>query len=142
MHSVTQERNTLKKAASDFRDLIMNTEKNSLPLTLQDFPNGACGDTTLLLGHHLAELGHGKFRYYLGWRNGKSHAWLQAGTVIVDITADQFEDFDDPVFVSDRSSWHEGFAGSDQHAAHLAVFGEATEAILRSAYGAILASDK
>lgn len=132
----------LRQAASDFRNLINRTPKNSLPITLQGFPNGACGDTTLLLGHHLPELGHGKFRYYLGWRNGKSHAWLQAGTVIVDITADQFEDFDHPVFVSDRSSWHEEFAGTDQHAANLTVFGEATEAMLRSAYGAILASDK
>lgn len=132
----------LNDAATQFRDLIMSTQKNSLPITLQDFPNGACGDTALLLGHHLAELGHGEFRYYLGWRNGRSHAWLQSGSVIVDITADQFEDFDDPVFVSDRSSWHEEFAGTDQHAANLAVFGGATEAMLRSAYGAILASVK
>ncbi len=134
--------NDLNHAATQLRDLIMKTKKNSLPITLQDFPNGACGDAALLLGHHLAELGHGEFRYYLGWRYGRSHAWLQSRSVIVDITADQFEDFDDPVFVSDWSSWHEEFAGTDQHAANLAVFGEATEAMLRSAYGAILASDK
>ncbi|WP_162939586.1 hypothetical protein [Neorhizobium sp. NCHU2750] len=132
----------LNDTATQFRDLIMRTQKSSLPITLQDFPKGACGDTTLLLGHHLAELGHGDFRYYLGWRDGRSHAWLQSGSVIVDITADQFEDFDDPVFVSDRSSWHEEFAGTDQHAANLAVFGEATEAMLRSAYEAILDSGK
>lgn len=132
----------LNDAATQFRALIMNTEKNILPITLRDFPNGACGDTTLLLGHHLAELGHGKFRYYLGWRNGRSHAWLQAGTMIVDITADQFEGFDDAVFVSDRSPWHEEFFGTDQHVADLTVFGETTEAMLRQAYEDILTSAK
>lgn len=130
----------LKPAASTFRHLIVSTPKISLPIALQDFPNGACGDTALLLGHYLAELGHGEFRYYLGWRDNTSHAWLQSGSVIVDITADQFEDFADPVFVSDGSPWHESFAGTDQYAANLTVFGEATEAMLRGAYRAIMAS--
>ncbi len=118
----------------------MKTQKNKLPITLQDFPHGACGDATLFLGHYLTAQGHGEFRYYLGWRGGRSHAWLQAASVIIDITGDQFEDFEDPVFVSDQSAWHEGFVGTDQHAANLTVFGEPTGAMLRSAYGAILAS--
>ncbi len=130
----------LEEAASDFRELIIRTPKNSLPTALQDFPHGACGDVTLLLGHYLTERGHGEFRYYLGWRDGRSHAWLQAGALIIDITADQFDDFDDPVFVSDHSPWHEGFAGTDQHAANLNVFGEPTTSTLQSIYGAILAS--
>lgn len=132
--------NDLNDAAKLFRDLIMRTQRNSLPITLQDFPNGACGDTALLLGHYLSELGYGEFRYYLGWRGGRSHAWLQSGLVIVDITADQFEDFGNPVFVSDRSPWHEDFVGTDQHVANLTVFGDATEAVLRGAYSAILSS--
>lgn len=78
----------------------MRTPKTTLPITLQDFPHGSCGDATLLLGHYLTAQGHGEFRYYFGWRCGKSHAWLQAGSVIVDITGDQFD-------VSDRSSWHQ-----------------------------------
>mgnify|MGYP005984957437 CR=1 FL=1 len=127
----------LKQAASRFRELTMQTQRNMLPITLQDFPHGACGDTALLLGHFLTERGYGEFRYYLGWREGRSHAWLQSGSVIVDITGDQF---DDPVFVSDRSPWHEGFAGTDEHAANLTVFGGGTEAMLRRAYRAILAS--
>lgn len=134
--------NELNDAAKRFRNLIMMTQKNQLPVSLQDFPNGACGDSSLLLGHYLTEMGHGEFRYYLGWRAGRSHAWLQSGSTIVDITADQFEDFDDPVFVSAQSSWHEEFVGTDQHAANLAVFGEPTGAILLSAYGAIMASGK
>lgn len=132
----------LKLAASEFRALITRTQKSSLPITLQDFPHGACGDATLLLGHFLTERGHGDFRYYLGQRGDRSHAWLQAGSVIIDITGDQFDDFDDPVFVSDKSSWHEGFAGTDRHAANLTVFGDTTSSMLRSVYGAILASAK
>ena len=132
--------NELNDAAAQFRNLITRTPRSHLPITLQNFPNGACGDTALLLGHYLAELGHGEFRYYLGWRDSRSHAWLQSGSVIVDITADQFDDFDDPVFVSDGSPWHESFAGTDQHAANLTVFGDAIEVMLRGAYRAIMAS--
>ncbi|WP_311272279.1 MULTISPECIES: hypothetical protein [unclassified Rhizobium] len=127
-------------AAEQFRDLIITTPKNSLPVTLHNFPNGSCGDASLLLGHHLTELGLGEFRYYLGWRDGSSHAWLRSGSVIIDVTASQFDDFGDPVFVSDQSSWHESFAGSDKHAANLTVFGEPTTSMLRHAYAAILDS--
>jgi len=132
--------NEIRQAASRFRELIIITQRDSLPISLQNFPHGACGDTTLLLGHYLTELGFDEFRYYLGSRDGRSHAWLQSGNIIVDISADQFEDFDDPVFVSNKSGWHESFNGTDQHTADLTVFGEPTAAILKNAYDAILAS--
>jgi hypothetical protein len=36
-----------------------------------------------------------------------SHAWLQNGGWIVDITADQFPDVDEPVIVTNSSEWHQ-----------------------------------
>jgi hypothetical protein len=128
----------VKKAALSFRALVEAAPKGGLPISLQNFPNGACGDTTLLLGRYLAELGHGEFRYYLGRRDGRSHAWLQRGPLIVDITADQFDDFEAPVFVADDSPWHGGFAGEDQHAADPTVFGEPTTSSLAAAYTLIV----
>ena len=132
----------VRDRASEFRALILRTPKCDLPITLQNFPYGACGDATLLLGRYLEETGHGEFRYYLGRRGECSHAWLQLGTLIVDITADQFADFDEAVFVSAGSPWHSGFAGEDQHAADPAVFGEPTTFLLASAYNAILKSQE
>ncbi|MCV6609165.1 MAG: hypothetical protein OIF55_00170 [Amphritea sp.] len=37
----------------------------------------------------------------------KSHAWLQLGNVVVDITADQFPDVSAPVIALAPSQWHQ-----------------------------------
>lgn len=57
---------------------------------LADFPEGACGDASLLLGQLLSDEGLGQWWYCTGHLNGNSHAWLERGGVIVDLTADQF----------------------------------------------------
>lgn len=38
-----------------------------------------------------------------------SHAWLQNGNLVIDLTADQFEDAPDAIIVSDSSEWHQTF---------------------------------
>jgi hypothetical protein len=38
-----------------------------------------------------------------------SHAWLECDGLIADITADQFEDVDEPVIVTRDRSWHAQF---------------------------------
>lgn len=47
----------------------------------------------------------------------QSHAWAEVDGYIVDITADQFSDFDSPIFVGKTSSWHETFCGMTRHSA-------------------------
>lgn len=42
----------LTKAAAAFRAAIEKTPAAKLPVTLQEFPHGACGDITLILGHY------------------------------------------------------------------------------------------
>lgn len=111
-------------------------------LTLQEFPHGACGDATLLLGYYLKTLGLGTFDYVLGMGEGEdgdqySHAWLRQGDIIVDITADQFP-AKAPVIVTDASPWHDSFSAEVLHEADFHVYDGHTVATLSAAYGTIM----
>jgi hypothetical protein len=75
------------------------------------FPGGACSDASLVLGAILDDAGHSGFECAWGeivGPNGTrpSHGWLQRGDLIVDITADQFDEVTDAVIVSTDSVWH------------------------------------
>jgi hypothetical protein len=48
-----------------------------------------------------------------GQRGDHSHAWLRADGVIVDITADQFDDMPESIIVAPRSPWHGTFEQRD-----------------------------
>jgi hypothetical protein len=80
---------------------------------MADFPSGACGDAALLLAKHLRLAGIWPLIYVCGvmatGRGNQSHAWLQYGDLIIDITADQFEGISDPVIVATDRAWHEQF---------------------------------
>lgn len=103
-------------------------------LTLREFPHGACGDASLLLAKFLENNGQIGFDYVLGQRQERSHAWLRRSRLIVDITADQFADFSEPVFVARSSSWHRGFRGEVLHPADFEIYDEYTRASLRIAF--------
>src|SRR5271163_4521740 len=100
----------LKSAATKFRLAIERCDRRRLSDTFQDFPKGSCGDAALLLRAFLQDQGLGTFQYALGWRDGNdgrhSHAWLAAGGLVVDITADQFQEIDEKVIVTENSGWH------------------------------------
>src|SRR5215467_5971474 len=104
---------TLRELASAFRSAIERTDRKELPITFEHFPLGSCGDTTDLLAEFLKDCGCGAFRRVCGMR-GHSHAWLVADGVIVDITADQFDDMSERVIVAARSQWHETFEQEDE----------------------------
>jgi len=129
----------IEAQTSDFRDRLENY-KNEHGLSLQSFPDGACGDASILLAHHLTEHGFGPFRYICGRRGDATHVWLRDGHFIIDITADQFDDFDQPVFVSSASSWHDALNGKDMHEATITVWGEEWAARFRAAYAALMHS--
>ena len=131
----------LLKLASVFRKAIEACKKTSLPETFLNFPKGACGDATLLLGRFLIEHNYEPFMYMLGERGTSSHAWLQRGELIIDITADQFDDCNCAIVVSEQSEWHLQFEGKQQHTADYCIFDDVnTMARLGSAYSAIIAS--
>lgn len=89
---------------------------STLPDCMKNFPQGCCGDTSLLLGAYLVDCGHEGFEYVCGERGSRaddtwtSHAWLVRDGLIVDITADQFSDAPRGVVVNAESVWHEQFA--------------------------------
>ena len=101
--------NLILEECKQFR-LSIEECKNKIGLDwFKDFPNGCCGDTALLLGKYLHEKGFGIPYYVSGWMGKKSHAWLELDGLIIDITADQFENISETVIVVRESDFHEEF---------------------------------
>lgn len=102
------------KAAKSFRDAIEKTEFNSINELFVRFPAGCCGDTSLLLGAYLYEIGLGNFEYVCGISGKQSHAWLERNGLIVDITSDQFLD-GTKVYVGGHNSFYNRFKENFRH---------------------------
>jgi hypothetical protein len=114
-----------------FREEV-SCRRDLLP-SLESFPRGACGDTSLLLAEHLKRNGESGFCYVSGDRAGKSHAWLQRGALIVDVTADQFPDAPNAIIVSTDPAWHQTFAIQEIWIADLTRWDKGTQARLGNA---------
>ena len=75
----------MRKVAQRFRRAIEMSDKNALPFSCRQFPNGSCGEAVVFLGTYLSENGYGEFLYVVGDRtqalreNLQSHAWLKKG---------------------------------------------------------------
>jgi len=129
----------LKTLAHRFRKAISSSKKG-LYVTLQDFPNGACGDASYLLAKYFQENDCGQFEYVLGERVGylHSHAWLERSGLIVDITADQFDGQEIEVLVTSDHSWHLQFEENERHIADFERYDKNTVANLRESYHKVL----
>jgi hypothetical protein len=99
-----------------FRNAIENCDKSLLPISFASFPKGSSFDASFILSQFLKEEGWGNFDYVSGHRKGISHSWLCNDEIIVDITADQFEDNNRKVIVMKNSEWHITFSGQIQRA--------------------------
>jgi len=73
------------------------------------FPAGGCGNASEMLGVWLKECGIDGAECVAGDRGDMSHAWLEVGDLVVDITSDQFEDGLGSVYVGRRGLFHESF---------------------------------
>ncbi|MCM2357045.1 MAG: hypothetical protein NDI77_02770 [Geobacteraceae bacterium] len=136
---IDTDKENMAKLVACFRSAIIKSYPATLPLiTLQNFPFGACGDAALLLAKYLQENEYGDFDYVLGEREGCSHAWLQQESLIIDITADQFEDQKATVIVTEDHSWHSLFNGEIQNIADFEIYDPYTVSELRRAYNAIM----
>jgi hypothetical protein len=129
----------IKHLAGQFRDAIEACDQARLPSTFQDFPTGACGDATLLLGKYLEQNGFGNFDYVFGAQAGKTHAWLQKADLFVDITADQFADNDHRVIVEYASAWHGLFQEELSYVADFENYGDVMRDGYRATYALIAA---
>lgn len=111
--------NKIRQLARAFRAGIENCDPDKMIPTMRHFPGGSCGDASLLLARYLRENGAGEFQYVRGARgegdDWTSHAWLEQAGVIVDITADQFEEINEPVFVTTDVSFHGTFEWDLSH---------------------------
>ena len=98
-----------------FRTAIEACESEELPVSLQDFPRGSCSDASLLLARYLQSQGVWPLIYVSGQTNAderhqiQTHAWLEIDDIIIDITADQFDDVTQSVIVTRDRSWYQRF---------------------------------
>lgn len=106
----------IRQRAQAFRRALERVAPQSAASALQQFPHGSCGDVSELLGTYLRERNFGDFDYVWAqkYRTGDgggymSHAWLQQGDLIIDITADQFPEMSEPVIVGVETAWHRSF---------------------------------
>lgn len=137
----------IERIATAFRTAVLQLNKSTWPVCLQQFPTGACGDASLLLGTLLEERGQGQFEYICGIRSesisghpAPSHAWLELGGLIVDVTADQFDEVSDSVIVSVNSGWHRSWIVESKAPANFRHYDPHTVASLQSVYDQIVRS--
>ncbi|MFK4750955.1 hypothetical protein [Oceanobacter antarcticus] len=112
------DQHTLYLLARQFRRAIEAVPREEfIGSVFRDFPAGCCGDTSNVLATYLFEK-TGVIADYCAGRDGGtdqeiySHAWLQINNLIIDITADQFQDRGyplDPVYVGPATDWHKTF---------------------------------
>jgi hypothetical protein len=132
----------LRALALKFRAGIEQCDRRSLPVTFEDFPRGACGDASLLLGKYLHAEGFGIFQYVCGIRRRShqkhEHAWLRQGEVIIDITANQFPEIDQPIIVTTDHTWHSAFEVRNEREADYEVYDDRTRCMFDNAYQKII----
>jgi hypothetical protein len=100
----------LQDIASDFRRKLDAADKSILPEPFRDFPRGSCEPAAETLGIYIREtLGIECALTSAGIPNRElgTHAWLEYGNLIIDVTADQFDQFGKPpILVTTDRSWH------------------------------------
>jgi hypothetical protein len=108
----------IRELAGRFRKGIENCDSTRMIITMGSFPHGACGDAALLLARYLRDNGAGEFQYVVADRgegeDWTSHAWLEQDGLVVDITADQFDELEAPVLVTEDRSFHDTFGNLDR----------------------------
>ena len=130
------DQDAVRDTAIIFRRAILRCPRTDLP-TLKDFPRSSCGDTAILLGEYFYSRSLGLWEYVAGSRKQDlhSHAWIEQGGLIIDITADQFEDVDEPVVVTRDRQWHAQFAYlAPSHPAQIGDYDPGTQRWLRPIY--------
>ncbi len=104
----------LKQLSKKFRDAILKCDLSELCSSLTSFPIESCADASMLLGTYLIDNGIGAFNLIKGKRGEgnflETHYWLERDNIIVDITANQFDDVNEEVVITGLdSSWYNSF---------------------------------
>ena len=101
----------LKRECIKIRKLLEKaSNEKAADYFLDSFPRGKCGLTCRVLGPWLISMFPDyRFEYVCGFRGEQSHAWIEARGLIIDITADQFDDISDKVIVGYDHKIHDTF---------------------------------
>lgn len=135
----------LRRAALAFREGLRSTDRQHLSVGLREFPVGSCGDVVLILGAYLADAGFGQFQYVWGQRGTAeagtwcTHAWLEQRGVVVDITADQFQEVDEPIVATTTTDWHAQWRAEVRGVADYRLHESRTRPTLHADYLAVCA---
>jgi hypothetical protein len=101
--------------AAALQSAILAIEPAHRPSSFESFPRFSCGDASLLLhsllkdadiaGSRIAEASRG----IVADNTETSHAWVELGDIVLDITTGQFKDGGGPIYVGPASSFHRSF---------------------------------
>lgn len=110
----------LESLVHEFRSVLEISKPSDFTYTslaFSQFPGGCCDDASILLGLYLKEHGFENIILIHGVNGGdeeelSSHDWLQVGSMVVDITASQFDwrGYDcEEIIIAKSSSFHDKF---------------------------------
>lgn len=95
---------------------VMETNRESLGSGFKDFPKYSCGNASEYLANWLVRIGTTGVVLMVGYNSKcECHAWLEHDGYIIDITADQFDGFQESVFVSRDRNFHQQFQVSSEN---------------------------
>jgi hypothetical protein len=137
---------SVRQTAVLFRKHFVDMPKDLKPFWMANFPRGGCGFMTTLLGNFLSLKGLGMFTYVCRERGEEcsqandwtSHAWLEKDGLIVDVTADQFDDCKDEVIVTSDSDFHRSFVMTTDSPEPLHIIGPGSRPDLVATYEYII----
>jgi len=138
----------IRELAKRFREAILKCDRHELPLSLADYPSGSCADVSMFLGSYFKDNGIDGFMFIKGRRGEgnslETHYWLEKGSILVDIAADQFKEINEQVVISETSNaWYANFKRVVlQEADHRMIAAGDVRAHLEAVYEYILEADK
>ena len=112
----------IRSAVETFRKAIERSDLSSDEFYLKTFPRVCCKPASMVLGKYLVdEVGCRPLTFVEGksWgHNGgllRSHWWIEHEGLVIDITADQFAEIEQPVIVTTDLGWYEQFAHLERY---------------------------
>ena len=87
----------------------------------RDFPRGCCGNVSLFFANRLTCLGVEGVKVIQGEKGDSSHSWVVVNDLIIDITADQFENQNHGIFPID-SPYHASYSDQSESSLDIGPF--------------------
>ena len=129
----------IKELATNFRITIESMDHKEFEESewFSHFPRGCCGDASDLLSKYLMRNGI-KTLYVSGTDGRQTHAWLEYYDYIIDITADQFPDISEKIFITNNNQWHSRFKRQTKNYSDFELMNEEYRDRLRKIYNNII----